>query len=478
MLVKYNGCYASIKGISRDDIQEHSRVFGDIQLDPVIYTAHSSMEGGFLASGQEEEWTTLTGLLPSLLKGKQYILEDDCDNVSSWDLDSIKIDPRLRPSQVEAVTTSLRKKRGIVKMVTGSGKTWCAAELSRIYLEKDLRVIISVSTRSLLYQMKEDLIEYGINEVLIGLVGDGNKQTSRPLVIGINDSLAIDKNYAQGYPGYLNDRDLWIADECHTLANGSGFAISHNLPYTCHRIGFSATPWSNTGMNNLLTGIFGPIIYQYNEIEAIEDGVIMKPQVLMYRSPKTWAPKPLMNRKYSHYVYNLLYKHLILNNEKRNKLIADLAANYMDKQEAPLAIIVSKVNTKPNHPEKILPYLKDRGYDLPVISGKTGKKIFQKTLDDLRSFSIPGAIFGPGVMKEGVNIKGLGCIALAGAGSSDLALIQRVGRALRIDEGKARPLIIDFYDQQSFFLGQASKRMATYVDKYGASNVEIKELSD
>lgn len=360
-----------------------------------------------------------------------------------------------------------------------SGKSYVIAEIARIYLESGYNVLISVNTRALLYQMKKDLIEYGIDKDFIGLVGDGNRETSEALVIGINDSLALDKNYG-GFneADTLGDRDIWLADEAHTLANNTSLRISEHLSLTPHRIGLSATPWSTTGMGNLLTGIFGPSIYEYSETEAIDDGVIMEPQVIMYRSPKAWAPPALIKRSYSHYVYNLLYKHLILNNEKRNKLIADVAANYMDKDEAPLAIIVSKVNTKPNHPEKILPYLKDRGYDLPVISGKTGKKVFHKTLNDLREFNIPGAIFGPGVMKEGVNIKGLGCIVLAGAGSSDLALIQRVGRALRVDKGKSRPLVIDLYDQQSFFLGQASKRMATYVEKYGASNVTVEELSD
>jgi superfamily II DNA or RNA helicase len=147
----------------------------------------------------------------------------------------------------------------------------------------------------------------------------------------------------------------------------------------------------------------------------------------------------------------------------------------MEKKESPLVIIVSKVNTKPNHPEKLVPLIAEAGYKLPVISGKTKKEIFNKTLEDLRSFSIPGAIFGPGVMKEGVNMKNLGYVILAGAGSSDIALIQRVGRALRSNDGKEQPLIIDMYDSLSFFSSQSKKRYDIYRSKYGDSNVEILE---
>lgn len=459
-IVRQGGAYSYIQDVDLDIVRDITQVDTDLSWDE-CFTKDGYDNGGYLTLLKDDRIKILSGFLPLLIPGYTH---------PKISLNDYTLNPILRDNQRQAIEVALDKTRGIIKMPTGIGKALVAVELCRIFLESGHRSVICVATRALLYQMKDELIKYGVDEKYIGLVGDGNKECDKPVVVGISDSLAIGSNYDGTF---LGEARLLIFDESHLYQNITSLLINHYMKNARYRIGLSATPFIKNGMENILIGICGPIIYQCSEEDAIEQGFIMKPKVIMYEAPSSYAPPALLSRPYSHYVYNILYRHLILKNNGRNKLIAKLSADYMDKGIAPLIIIVSKVNTKPNHPEMLLPYLSDLGYDLPVISGTTPKKILTQVIDGLRSFSIPGAIFGPGVMKEGVNISNLGCVVLAGAGSSDVALIQRVGRALRYVEGKEQPIIIDFKDKRSFFANQSIKRLDTYKSTYGMDSVEI-----
>lgn len=460
-IIKQDGSYSVLEDVDKS-LKDITRIeaFWDVN-ESDCYTPNQIDGTGYLYRRTDEGIKVLTGFLSSI---------DSTYSYPKIDLGEYKLNPILRPNQREAIEKALEETRGIIKMPTGIGKAFVAVELCRIFLEAGHRSVICVATRALLYQMKDELIKYGVPADKIGLVGDGNKETDKPVIAGIADSLAIEGNYDETL---LNQASLLIFDESHCYQNKTGLAISHYMSKARYRIGLSATPFISNGMENVLIGICGPLIYECSEEEAINQGIIMKPKVLMYEAPSAWAPPALLSRPYSHFVYNKLYGNLILNNEGRNKLIAKLAIEYMNRKAAPLVIIVSKINTNPNHPQRLHPLIKEGGYDLPIISGTSSKKVMTKTLEDLRSFSIPGAICGPGIMKMGVNIKSLGCVVLAGAGSSDVDLIQRVGRALRSDTGKEQPIIIDFKDKKSFFASQSMKRLETYKSTYGLDSVEV-----
>lgn len=410
-----------------------------------------------------------TGLLPRFLRENDkascgpITYEYICNSV-----DAIDINTALRDYQVEAVKLALKYKRGVIKLPTAAGKSWIIGEIVRQCIPHG-RVLIIVSTRSLLHQMRSDISKYlSINESDISSIGDGHKDLDLDKTISIctNSGLYEYKDDAVLIQACQGINHLLI-DEAHTICNLSGWALSKLFPCSSYRIGLTATPWSER-FHNLLEAIIGPIIYDGSEREIIDLGYILEPKVMIYKSPKTWAPPGLLNRSYSPFVYNQLYKHLILNNQGRNKLIAQVSKELLDSHNNPGCIVVDRVSTTPSHPDLLIPYLEELGVkDIPIIHGKTSTKIREALLDDLRTGKVRFAIFGPGVLKEGVNIPLLGWIILANAGKSDRALIQRVGRILRLNDGKEQPIVVDFIDQQSFFLGQSNKRQEVYRAIYG-----------
>lgn len=385
-----------------------------------------------------------------------------------------KLDERLRYYQVEAVLKAIEEKRGIIKAATGSGKSFILSELCQV-LPGDL--LVTVPTKTLLYQMKGDMVTYGIDENDIGLVGDSNRQWGRRITLAIPDTLSSVIHSAKAKDKEvlykLAQVNAWIADEVHCNVCISSMRISNHIRATNYRIGLSATPWSNQGLGKVLIGMFGRLIYNMSEGKGIEEGYILKPKVHLFTTPKAACTPALLSKPYSHVTYNILYKQLILNNKGRNQLIADITSDCLDIGDGAVILIVSKINTNPNHPDKLLPLIRARGHEIPLCHGRTKTKDMKEVLEGLKDGSLRGAMFGPGVMKEGVNIPSIKYLILAGAGSSDISLLQRVGRALRTKEGKGRPYIFDFNDEQSFFRGQASKRQLTYIEKYGNDCVRL-----
>ena len=214
----------------------------------------------------------------------------------------------------------------------------------------------------------------------------------------------------------------------------------------------------------------------------IDKNIILEPKFCFYTSPKAFLPNTLIhnannisNLSDAHRYKTLpqVYNYLIINNEGRNNIIINKAIEQINKNNGPIIIIVNKVNGPGNHADILKSLLLKHSVDLPIVSGYISKKKRESILQDLKNSKIQGVISGPKVLTAGISIPSLSCIILAGAGKSDNDFIQRVGRLLRKKEGKDRPLVIDFIDQQYWFKNQSTSRIQTASSIYGDHNIEI-----
>lgn len=383
----------------------------------------------------------------------------------------------LREYQVEAVSIAYKHKRLQMRIPTGGGKTYVIGEIAR-GLSLHAPVLIVVPTRQLLNQTIEAVGNYlnrnGSGQE-IGKIGEGEYRP-QVITVGILDSLVR-------YKEYLKTVGVAIFDECHCYANISGSELCKGLENTRYRIGLSATPEPGNGLSWLLESLIGPLSYEVSIERLIGAGVIMQPHVEMHIAPykkalgklfqagrgalKGKTGPQILKMEYTHWSYNILYNYLIVLNEERNQLIVDIAVGYMDSHKGyPLAIIIKKVKSKPNHIDELVPLLQARGYDLPVICGSSKKTELAKVLQDMREGTIPGVICGPETISVGTDIPNLGGILVACAGSSAVNILQRPGRVMRYEEGKPSPVVIDFIDGISFFASQSNKRRGSYEEAY------------
>jgi superfamily II DNA or RNA helicase len=143
---------------------------------------------------------------------------------------------KLRQWQEAAFPLWWAKKRGIVKVVTGGGKTVFAIHCLKKYLQEnpDNNIFIVVPSIALLDQWYEGLLDsYASSEISLNGGGEHLEETSK-ITISTIDSV---KNIIEKFNA---SQTLLIVDECHKIGTEKrGDTLTNNWHAT---LGLSATP--------------------------------------------------------------------------------------------------------------------------------------------------------------------------------------------------------------------------------------------
>ena len=188
----------------------------------------------------------------------------------------------LRDWQIEALRLWRQHFRGIVKVVTGAGKTIFAQQCMRSFHDKyiDGKSIIIVPTTALLDQWVVSLMEdLNVCESDIACFSGEDKSTSlrRVNIFVINTARNIAQFIDAGHNTFL------IVDECHragSLVNSVALKSDHKAT-----LGLSATPERNSdkGFEEHLVPSLGEIIFTYDYASAYRDRVIVPFELINVR---------------------------------------------------------------------------------------------------------------------------------------------------------------------------------------------------
>ncbi len=172
--------------------------------------------------------------------------------------------------------------KGIVKVVTGAGKTIFALSLvsdlfnSEAYREGSLRVIIIVPTTVLLDQwLIEAMDKLHIPRKKIGIFCGKEKENVRDKNILIYVVNSARRHLKEHYEKYFKHEDLFlIADECHRYGSKENSKI-FEIPFS-YTLGLSATPerYGDYGFEEKLIPNLGNVIYTYTYSDALREGII------------------------------------------------------------------------------------------------------------------------------------------------------------------------------------------------------------
>lgn len=403
--------------------------------------------------------------------------------------ESVVIDPNwvmsayLRDYQAIAVTKALKHKRCAISIPTGGGKSLIIEELCKALGH----VLILVPSKLLLHQMAKQLKAYDL-----GLVGDGYLEMGHRITVAIPDTL-YEKRDDLVVRAWLSAIPSMVVDECHTFSNPTGAVVSSLLRATQYRIGLSATPC----MDNFLRGVLGALVYKVGEGVLIASGHILAPTIKVVKAPHMVRAVPAYLHQwyfnthgtFSPILYQSLYQHCILNNESRNALIANIAKEYVNGDNGPLIIVVSRIEdtparvgkngkevpTKVSHASILGALLTARGLDYKTLSGKTPERVKTSIVKGLDDGSLKLVIAGASILKEGVNIIRATGTIIAGAGrggKEQSGLIQQAGRLLRPAEGKGKPTLYIIEDDcHTLFTNQSKTLIAACIATYGKDNV-------
>ena len=366
--------------------------------------------------------------------------------------------------QREVIAALIDKLRGIAQSPTGSGKSYCAAGYIKQF-PTAARVIVTVPSQNLMFAMKNS-IEAIVGEEVGTLDGDQGHHWRR-ITVGVINSLAA---HAKRYAKYLDETELLIFDECHRAASAMYQTVSSFCRNAYRRVGLTATPYRNTGDQIVLRGVIGPTAKTVEPDVMVRESIILRPSYITIPCESPGGEYPGAKVKKSKFtnvdivVYQTAngkpkpldtYKRAIVENEKRNAMVAALLQVHNTSEVGgPMLVLVKHIA----HGEAIQGIMADTfGVDVPFIHGSGSKRKRREILESIRGGHLRHLI-ASGVLNEGEDIPILEYLVLASGGSNPKNITQQIGRVIRTSPGKRWAVVFDFTDTEPYYQSGNSRR--------------------
>ena len=364
---------------------------------------------------------------------------------------------KLREWQAKAFPLWWAKKRGIVKVVTGGGKTVFAIHCLVKYLEenKDHLIFIVVPSIALLDQWYEGL-QKDFNEKDIALNGGGEhlEHLSR-INISTIDSV---KNIIEQFDA---SKTLLIVDECHKIGTEKrGEVLTNNWHAT---LGLSATPERDYDDNFyiIIRKILGDIIFDYDYIDAREDEVIVNFKLLYAYAAMT----PDEEEKYKKFTKSIQrraatiggndmndypLKMLIFNRArmvKNSKNRIPFGIELLQKHKRDSWIVFTENKKQAKEFNKII---NTKGYKSAIYNTDLDNAEREENLNNFKNGNL-NVLVSCTALDEGFDMPEADGAMILSASSSKRQRIQRMGRVLRITANKQNALIVTVYSSKTEF---------------------------
>lgn len=370
--------------------------------------------------------------------------------------------------------------RGIVKVVTGAGKTIFALSLisdlynSTAYKEGGLRTIIIVPTSALLDQWLVSLLDrlnVPRHEIAVFYGKGKDSLNEKKLILYIiNSAREYIEEHAQTC--FKESDTFLIADECHRYGSKENSKI-FNLKYS-YTLGLSATPerFVDLGFEEKIEPNLGKIVYSYSYNDALRDGII-PPYKLIRIKVNLKDIEYLQYEEYTDQINKvgrlLFSKYPDLEMVKPSEFFKRIGSLYEETQDSIIAKYTSLLNARKGiihmsksklsalkwlisneilsnekvlifHErievaEKIFEYLNEKGFKVGIYHAQMP---FNKRLENISNYREGKAniLVSCRALDEGFDVPESNTGIIVAGTSSVRQWIQRMGRILRRTTGK------------------------------------------
>jgi len=181
-----------------------------------------------------------------------------------------------RPYQIDAVVEAVRQRIGGIEVFTGLGKTLIMAILCKVYSES--RILILENTIDLVQQTYEKLYKCGLGAEL-GVIQGANDDDEKRITI-----LCL-QSYEKAF-NLFPEIQVILADEAHETGRTD---TAEKVIYSCQnapvKFSISATMQTidNPYESMRLVGNMGPVIYQKNADEGIDEEYLTPTKIEIYQ---------------------------------------------------------------------------------------------------------------------------------------------------------------------------------------------------
>ncbi len=354
----------------------------------------------------------------------------------------------LREYQERALKSWMVRRRGIVVLPTGAGKT--AVGIKAI---STLRVssLVVVPTLELLSQWAERIKDtLGVEPGMVG----GGEDTVRGITVITYDS-AYSKVEQLG-----NKFALIVFDEVHHLPS-TGYINVGELTASPYRMGLTATPEREDGRHVFLRDIVGPVVIR------ISPSQLAGKYLAEFRVEKVYVEltpeeKELYDRFRKKFTDFLKKRKIRMTGPGDFQKVVFMAGRDREAREALLAWHESMrlaVNSRAKldklrelltrfNGEKTIIFTRDvdmaykvsREYLVPAVTYLTPKDERQEILEKFRNGTYK-VIVASNVFDEGVDVPDASVGIILGGYGTSRQMLQRLGRILRKKEGKVATLV-------------------------------------
>jgi len=351
--------------------------------------------------------------------------------------------PETRPFQVDAVLAMLKSlhQGGLVTAATGSGKTYVAG-MFFFSLGANIKCLFVVDELTLLHQAQKELEKVAGEPV--GIVGEGLFQPERITVATIQTLWKSQST--KKFKDWFESIRIVVIDEIHVQMNRRNFGIVTKVNAQAV-YGLTATlQLKKKDVRVRAHALTGPVLYEYGLAQGVAEKFLTQPIVVMveYQGLKD---KPGER-------FQFAYQRQITHCTSRNQLLEDIARSCLDNQRR-VIVLVSYVR----HLKFMFRRLKNKAPQL-VYGGKKSveriliQKDFEKGLVKLIITNV--------VFEKGINIKVADTGINGAAESSRNKSQQKIGRLVRLSEGKEYALYVDIYDKGNRYQKNAEQRIRAY----------------
>ena len=382
---------------------------------------------------------------------------------------------KLREWQENAFPLWWARKRGIMKVVTGGGKTVFAIHCLKKYLEEepDKTILIVVPSIALLDQWYEGIsLNFDSKDIALNGGGEQIEQISKVCITTI-DSL---KNIINKIDP---ENTLLIVDECHKIGTEKrGEMLTGNWHAT---LGLSATPERDYDDNFyiIIKKILGDIIFDYDYIDAREDEVIVNFK-LLYAYAEMTKDEEEKYKKFTksiqrraatiggNNINDYPLKMLIFNRArmvKNSKNRIPFGVELLQKHKRESWIVFTENKKQAKEFNKII---NTKGYKSAIYNTDLDNAEREENLNNFKSGNL-NVLVSCTALDEGFDMPEADGAMILSASSSKRQRIQRMGRVLRITANKENALIVTVYSSNTEYI-----KLKEESNRYQLESVPIK----
>ena len=343
----------------------------------------------------------------------------------------------FRPNQTSSADVIEARHQAIVLGATGSGKAGAiAATIAR--LGQPARIV--VPTVDLAVQMKREIGTF--LDVPIAVMTGGDFAVDFVTIMtpqtAIKHAAKLDGLF--GYDCFDELQNFATEQRARLIGTCSGR----------YRAGFTATLPDDEPRRRVLRLLFGRVAFSYGIAEATAAGVLMVPRRQEHRTSFRFDYRDADD-------YGPMLEALALDAARNAQIVDTVAASCTDR----LGLVLTG---RVKHALDLAESIRGRGLRCEALVGEMPKRERVRVLDAARAGDLD-VVTATNLADEGLDVPTLAELFLVFPARGEAKLLQRIGRVLRVADGKHAATVHDFIDESCGVLRHQARIRAQLFDR-------------